>query len=219
VATEYRIIRTRIAQMMKEPFLLAISSPGIGDGKTVTAVNLAVALAMKGAGGILLVDGDLRRANIHSRLGIEGPGLAEVLAGKCRLDDAIVRVEQFASLYVLPAGEAGADPAELFDSSAWRDLATRLRGLFSNVIVDCPPVDIVADYDLIAPVCDRTILVVRPDHTDRSAFLDIVARVRPHLVGLVVNSCKRWLFSKSPVRDYRYYYDSRDEKRPRNTSG
>jgi protein-tyrosine kinase len=218
-ATEYRIIRTKIAQVMKTPFLLAISSPAIGDGKTVTAVNLAIALAIKRQGRTLLIDADLRRSSIHKRLEIPaGPGLADILAGTCSFEKAVVQVEQFPSLYVLPAGEPASDPTELLDSSAWRELTIRVRSEFAHVILDCPPVDIVADYDLISPACDGVVVVVRPDRTDRSVCLSTLAKVRPKLIGVVMNASRRWPFWGRGTRDYSYYSNSHDGKRPQKDS-
>jgi capsular exopolysaccharide synthesis family protein len=205
-AEQYRIVRTKIAQLLASPFRLVVTSPSIGDGKTVTAINLSVALALKGEGRTLLVDADLRRPAVHRRLGIpQSAGLADVLEGTCRVEEAMCRVEQLPALYVLPSGEPRGNPTELFDSSRWHALADTLRGRFAHVIVDCPPVELVADYDLIAAACDRVVLVVRPDHTDRALCMAAVAKVRPKLAGVLINAVEEWFLWRKSARQYSYY--------------
>src|SRR5580693_3419188 len=94
-AEQYRIIRTRIFHQLPGSSITVIASPGMGDGKTVTAVNLAAALAHKSEDKVILIDADLRLSKVHERLGIpKSPGLAEVLSGACALEDAVYRVEQ-----------------------------------------------------------------------------------------------------------------------------
>jgi len=165
---QYRILRTKISQHPQQPHLIAVSSPGSGDGKSVSAINTAGALSLKSEGKVLLLDANFRQPAIHRQLSLpESPGLAEVLGGACTVEDALVRARDFPNLFVLPAGAAVGNPGELLDSEAWQELCAKLRGLFRYVIVDSPPVGAVADYDLIQAVCDGVIVVVRPDHTDR----------------------------------------------------
>src|SRR3974390_1329785 len=79
-AEQYRIVRTKIIQALHKSFRLVITSPGAGDGNTITALNLAVAMALKGEGRTLLIDADLRNARVHQLLEVPiGPGLADVL--------------------------------------------------------------------------------------------------------------------------------------------
>ena len=108
---QYRLARTKIIQHPRQPRIIQVSSPGPGDGKTITAINLAGALSLKTGGAVLLVDGDFRRSVVHSHLGLPaGPGFAEVLAGSCPLEAALIHVEQFHNLYVLPAGTTKSSP-------------------------------------------------------------------------------------------------------------
>ena len=76
---QYRIVRTRIVQHPSRPSLILVSSPDPGDGKTITAINVAGALSLKSEGSVLLIDADFRRPNIHEQLGLPiGPGLADL---------------------------------------------------------------------------------------------------------------------------------------------
>jgi len=205
-AEQYRIIRTRIFHQVTGSTVTVISSPGMGDGKTVTSVNFAAALAHKNEDKVILIDADLRLSKVHERLGIpKTPGLAEVLSGACTLDEAMLRVEQSPNFYVLPAGQAEANPTELLDSSNWRALLARLREEFRRTIVDSPPVEAVADYDLIAASCDGVVLVVRPDHTSRPLLTRALAKVKGKLIGVLINDVEDWFLWKRGSPSYHYY--------------
>jgi len=211
-AEQYRIARTKIFQAVEKPFRLVITSPGVGDGKTVTALNVAAALALKSEERTLLIDADLRGARVHRLLEVAGePGLADVLAGECRMEEAMFAVEQLPSLHVLVAGRPEVNPTELLDSSRWRGLAKDVLRTFSHVIVDSPPAEFVADFDLIAAVCDAVVLVVRPDHTDRTQCLAAIQKLRPKLAGVLINAASDWFFWKQTKHKHYYYY-RKDEK-------
>ncbi len=212
-AEQYRIARTKILQHPSQPSVIVVSSPSIGDGKTVSAVNLAAALAMKSDEQILLMDADLRRPTVHARLHLpKAPGLAEVLAGTCRFQDAVVRIEQFPNLYVLTCGEPLGNAAELLDSPAWRALADSVRRLFRRVVVDSPPIEAVADYDLIAPVCDGVVLVVRPNHTNRTLCQRAVEKVRQKMIGVLLNGVDDWFLWKHYSPHYYYQYTQNTDR-------
>ena len=206
-AEQYRIIRTGLVQALHRPFLLAISSPGVADGKTFNAVNLAATLGMTGEGRTLLIDADLRGPSVHKNLHVDQcPGLAHVLTGRCPIQEAIVRVKELPALHVLPAGAATANPTDQFDSPAWQELAAAVRRRFAHVIVDCPPVGLFADFDLIAAVCDGVLAVIRPGHTDRNLCAAAMAKLRPKLTGVIVNSAEEWFFWKKSTRQYYSHY-------------
>jgi capsular exopolysaccharide synthesis family protein len=215
-AEQYRIIRTRIFHQLAGSSITVISSPGMGDGKTVTAVNFAASLAHKSEDKVILIDADLRLSKVHERLGIpKTPGLAEVLSGACTLEDAMLRVEQLPNFYVLPAGQAEANPTELLDSSNWRALLARLREEFRRTIVDSPPVEAVADYDLIAASCDGVVLVVRPDHTSRPLLLRALTKVKGKLIGVLINDVEDWFLWKRGSSSYHYYQNAPGKAGPK----
>ena len=127
-AEQYRLIRTNLMLHAARPKMIAVSSASPGDGKTVTTVNLSAALALKSESTVIMVDGDMRQKKLGISLGIKAePGLADVLRGRCRLDEAIVRIEEMPNLLLLPSGSTTANPAELLDSPEWKALTTRLR--------------------------------------------------------------------------------------------
>ena len=206
---QYRILRTKIVQHPKQPRFILVSSPASGDGKSITATNTAAALSLKSDARVLLVDADFRRPTIHTQLGLpEAPGLAEVLKGASRVEDALVRTQEFPNLFVISAGVPPPNPVELLDSSNWDSLCAKIRSLFHYVVVDSPPVGVVADYELIQAVCDGVILVVRPDHTNRQLCQKSLATVsKAKLLGVLLNCVSNWSLARHAGSDY-YYYQS-----------
>jgi len=205
---QYRILRTKISQHPRQPRLVVISSPASGDGKSVTAVNVAAALSLKSEAKVLLVDADFRKSTISAQLGLPpAPGLAEVLKESHSLEQALVNTQEFPNLYVLVAGTPPDNPVELLDSPQWIALCERLRSLFRLVVIDSPPMAAVADYDLIQAACDGVILVVRPDVTNRQLCrkaLDTVAKAK--FLGVLMNCVPDWSLASHGSHDHYYYY-------------
>jgi capsular exopolysaccharide synthesis family protein len=208
-AEQYRMIRTKILHHPLQPRAIVVTSPTSGDGKTVTAINLAAVLALKKDTRVLLVDADLRRRDVHRVLGIpEKPGLADVLSGAMPLEESIVRLEQFPNLWVLPAGSGNRNPAELLESRRWREVIGDCRQRFTHVVIDATPIAAVTDFELIQLACDGVVLVVRPDHTNRGAcHKALEAVVKEKMIGTVLNCVEEWFLWKP--QGYGYYYSSR----------
>jgi protein-tyrosine kinase len=210
-AEQYRIARTKLAHHPKKPKVIVISSPSAGDGKSVTAINLAGALSLKSEAKVLLLDADFRRSTTHQQLGLpETPGLAEVLLGQCSFEDAVIQAEQFPNLHILVSGDVkDMNPSELLDSPRWQALCQVMRTRYQHVIVDSPPVAAVADFDLIQLAADGTILVVRPDHTKRAACFKALETVpREKLLGVLLNCEHDWFLNKHDGYGYGYGYES-----------
>ncbi len=206
-AERYRSVRTKLIQHPSRPKFLAISSSGIGDGKSITSINLAAALALKQEATVLLMECDFRRPSLAGAMGVPGErGLANVLDGECPFSDAVVQIEGVPNLYFLPAGEVKRNPVELLDSDAWRSTCAFIRKEFTYSILDCPPVGMLADYDLIQAVCDGVLIVARQDHTERSQLVKVLGSIpREKLVGVVVNCATDWFLWKT----HNYYgYES-----------
>jgi capsular exopolysaccharide synthesis family protein len=203
---QYRILRTKIVQHPSQPHFILISSPASGDGKSITATNTAAVLSLKSDARVLLVDADFRKPAIHIQLGLpEAPGLAEVLKGASRLEDALVRTQEFPNLFVIPAGVPPPNPVELLDSTNWESFCAKIRSLFRYVVVDSPPVGAVADHDLLQAASDGVVLVVRPDHTNRQLYekaLKVVPRTK--FLGVVLNCVPEWPPGRHGVSDYYY---------------
>jgi receptor protein-tyrosine kinase len=209
-AEQYRILRTKLIHYSSSPRMIVISSASAGDGKSVSAINLAGAMALKAETPTLLIDADFRRHALAKYLRLpEGPGLADVLEGRSSLEAALIRVEQIPSLYVLQAGDVRANPSELLDSDAWRNLCVVLRSQFRFLLVDSPPVGAVADFDLLERVADGVLLIVRPDHTPRASCYHAIESVEASkLLGIVVNCAKDWLLYRRKQNHGHYVYGS-----------
>ncbi|HET7232149.1 MAG TPA: polysaccharide biosynthesis tyrosine autokinase [Longimicrobium sp.] len=171
---------------------VTISSATPGEGKTTTAVNLAVTLARRGR-QVLLVDGDLRCGVVSGTLGVpQSPGLAELLAGTALLPEAVrrVRVDAQTELSVVAGGRSPDDPARLLALPELRALLERLRGEFDAVVVDAPPVNLVTDAALLGDATDGVVLVVRSGTTTRDELGDAVDHLRAvgvQPLGVVLN--------------------------------
>jgi capsular exopolysaccharide synthesis family protein len=206
-AEQYRIARTKFLHHPYSPRIMAITSPQAGDGKSVTALNLAGTLALKGNHSVLLVDADLRRSALAGLLGIPTyPGLEEVLREQCSLSEAIVHVNLTPAIYVLPAGGRASHPAELFESTRWAHACEQMRSEFDHVVIDTTPVGVVADYELVERVVDGVIVVVRPDHSDRTVCLAALQAIsRDKLLGVILNCVPEQFSGTNGYRNYESY--------------
>lgn len=141
-----------------------ITSPMPGEGKTTTAVNLAIAMADAGT-EVVLVDGDLRNPSVASTMGLEGSvGLTTVLLNRAGLDDVLVPWRD-STLSVLPAGEIPPNPSELLGSEAMRELFAELHQRFDFILVDSPPVLPVTDATVIDKLTGGALMVVASNRT------------------------------------------------------
>ena len=188
-AEHYRSLRSRIAQLEREQSvrMIQITSPGKGDGKTLTALNLALTMAQEFQRRVLLIDADLRHPRVHELLGLEpGPGLVDVLTGAATLQDALIELPAY-HLSVLRAGRAYDRPAEMLGSAPMRRLLDSLRTQFDRIVVDSAPA-IVSDPAALAPVVDGLLLVVRAGVTTKPAISRAIGSLASSkLLGLVFN--------------------------------
>ena len=188
-AEHYRSLRSRIAQLEREQAvrMIQVTSPGKGDGKTITALNLALTMAQEFQRRVLLIDADLRHPRIHELLGLEpGPGLVDVLTGAATLQDALIELPAY-HLSVLRAGRAYDRPAEMLGSAPMRRLLDSLRTQFDRIVVDSAPA-VVSDPAALAPVVDGLLLVVRSGVTTKPAIARAIGSLASSkLLGLVFN--------------------------------
>ncbi|MBI2614077.1 MAG: polysaccharide biosynthesis tyrosine autokinase [Gemmatimonadetes bacterium] len=208
-AEAFRALRTNVTFVGAEKPLqfVSVTSPGPGEGKSTTAVNLAVALA-QGGQRTLLIDGDLRRPLIHRTFAlVQEPGLTDVLVGRATAREAI-RPEVAPGLDVLPSGSIPPNPSELLGSSAMHSLISGLRRDYHYIIIDTPPTLPVTDASVVASSADAAILVLRSGDTEETAAqraLEQLRRVRARIAGAVLNAV-------SPRHDRYYtYYSYRQE--------
>jgi capsular exopolysaccharide synthesis family protein len=189
-AERYRAVRTRISQREEDVPLrsLLVTSPSSGDGKSVTAGNLALAMAQEFQRSVVLVDGDLRTPSIHAMFGLEPqPGLTEVLMGEASLDEALVYLPDH-RLTILPAGGTPQFPTELLGSTAMRRTIDQLRARFDRILLDTPAVMPLADTGTVAPLADGVLLVIRAGVTQRPALEQALTVFEEHkVIGVLLN--------------------------------
>ena len=192
-AERYRMLRTRIkrAENGRNMRAILITSPAKGDGKSLTAANLALTMAQEAHQRVLLLDADFRRPSVAQLFGLsDGPGLSEVLMGVTDLEAALVQLRD-QHLTVLPAGAPAAQPAELLGSTAMRRVLDTLRGRFDRIIIDMPPVGPLADVHVLAPLADGVLLVVRAGMTPKPAIERALSGLDVgKFLGLVLNAAE-----------------------------
>jgi capsular exopolysaccharide synthesis family protein len=199
-AEQYRALRTRLSHAEGSSALrtVLVTSPQKGEGKSVTAANLALTMAQEMQRRVVLLEADLRKPSLQQLFGLPaGPGLAEFLSGACELEDAMKFLPDF-NLTVIAAGAAPTNPAELLGSTAMRRLLDQLRTRFDRVILDTPPVLPLADVAVLAPIVDGALLVVRAGVTPKPAIENALrAFDSSRLLGIVLND-------SGMEQDYRY---------------
>jgi capsular exopolysaccharide synthesis family protein len=191
----YRILSTQVLQRLRANRwnALAVVSPGIREGKTLTAVNLAIGLSMEVGHTVLLVDADLRHPGVHEYFGLPpGPGLSEHLVHDVPLEGVLVN-PGLAGLVVLPGGAPLSSSSELLGSPRMRELVQELKRRYPDRIVlfDLPPVLSAADALAFSPYVDATIMVVEEGRTGEEDVLraaDLLESV--NLIGTVLNNSR-----------------------------
>jgi capsular exopolysaccharide synthesis family protein len=202
VAEAYRTLRSSIGFAAVEGSLrtMMVTSASKGEGKTVTSLNLAIAMALDGK-RVILVDSDLRRPSIHKRLNLpQGPGLTDVLVGQAEVEE-VLNATEVAGLRVMTAGPIPPNPAELLNSAPMDRLIEQLRDLADVVIFDSAPCIPVSDSIVLSPKVDGVVLVVHAGETKKAAVKhtrEMLDRARARTLGIV--------FNRVPQRRGGYYY-------------
>ena len=195
----YRRLRTLVLQAMKanDWVKLGITSPGAKAGKTLNAINLAMAIAREGSRSVLLIDADLRRPAVAESLGIEPDcGLIDYVAGKVQLADLILKPTSIQNLSIIPgrlSDDSGTTP-EMIGSDRMTDVMSALGRANRNsiVIVDLPPTLIGDDVIALAPKLDALLLVVAEGITDVEDLRKTAALLEPfELLGTILNNSRQ----------------------------
>lgn len=189
----FRVLRTNIGFMAATDSgcsSIMITSFNPGSGKTFLTINLGISLAIKGK-RVLIIDGDLRRATISKHIDFPKSGLSNYLIGENGdISSVIVNDNIVSGLSILPVGTIPPNPTELLETERFRDLVQRLRNSYDLILIDCPPVDMMADAQIIEQVVDRTIFVIRAGLLDRSMLVELekmAENKRLKNIGVVLN--------------------------------
>lgn len=209
-AERYQGLRLKLEQLRQREGhrVIAITSPGAGDGKTLTSVNLAAVLSREPKARVLLIDADLRRASVGMKLGIatDSAGFANLIAGDQRPVSELVQRPEPCRFDVLPAGSSSVSVPELFRSAKVTELLDQMREQYDYVVIDTPPLVPVFDAAVLSRAVDAAIVVVAADRTPRkmlAAALDLLDPAK--VIGIVFNADNSPLFGYNSGA-YRPYY-------------
>jgi len=206
MAEAYRSIRTSLLLSSPDhpPRSVLVTSATPSEGKTVTAINLAISLTQTGA-RVVLVDADMRKPRVHTAFELTNSiGLSSVLTGTTALKNAIEE-SSIPNLFIIPCGPVPPNPGELIVANRFRELMQVLPQYFDYVIVDSPPISNVSDARILASVCDGTILVVKALSTSRHqghSAVEYLYEAHARLAGVVLND----LDVRAAGSYYSYYY-------------
>jgi len=208
---QFRSLRTKLLQAREreQKRAFVITSAGMSEGKTVTALNLSWLLAQTDGATALLIDADLRNPCAAKYLDIEAEcGLSEVLTGETRLTQAIVKLQP-SGLHLLPGGAAREDVAELLSGPRFGRLLEEARKLFDYIIIDAPPLGVFTDANLLINRADAALMVLRAGMTRYSVVDRLLEQIpRERMLGVVLNRAQA-----KPVDPY-YYRRSRIHAAP-----
>ena len=189
----FRVMRTNFEFMNskeRKSTVVITTSFNPGSGKTFLTMNLAAGLAIKGA-KVLVIDGDLRRAAASAYFPPAATGISDYLScGTSNVNDIIVTDTGYDNLHIIPVGTLPPNPTELIGSKHFATLIASMRERYEYILIDCPPLDIVADTQILEEYCDRTLFVVRAGllHRDMLGELqDIYDNKRLKGLSIILN--------------------------------
>ena len=204
----FRVLRTNVEFMTKnkDANVMAVTSFNPGSGKSFISMNLGVALAIKGR-KVLVIDCDLRHASLSSYIGTPHKGISNYLSGQT--DDFRSLICPFPgqdNLFIMPVGVIPPNPTELVADERFRRMVAELKGEYDYVFLDCPPIEIVADTQIINECVDRTLFVIRAGLCERSMLGELnnlYEENKYNNLALILNATE---LSKSSYFGNRYGY-------------
>ena len=221
IGTEaYKKLRTNVLFSLTdngECRVIGVTSSQPEDGKSLTAVNLAWSMAQLPDKKVLLIDGDLRRPSIHSKLGFEAsPGLSNILSNignDSKSSHTYSDTEDGEQFDVITAGDIPPNPSELLCSERMQALISNLRKCYDYIIIDLPPIDAVTDAQAVGNVTDGMLVVVRENFCRKDVLAECIRQLeyaKIHILGFVLNGTneggKGYDYNRGKYGKYRYYY-------------
>ena len=224
----FRVLRTNLEFMTgkdKTSNVIIVTSFNPSSGKSFLTMNIAVSFAIKGK-KVLVIDGDLRHGSASSYIDSPAKGLSDYLGGRIdNLNEIIVSDPKQKSMDILPVGTIPPNPTELLFDECLKQVIDTVRGQYDYVLIDCPPIELVADTQIIEKLADRTIFVVRAGLLERSMLAElekIYEEKKYKNMSLILNGTEgsggRYGYRYSYRYGYHYGYGSgyhygSDEKR------
>jgi exopolysaccharide/PEP-CTERM locus tyrosine autokinase len=216
VSEEYKKLKARIMRMTKqEPFrnVLLVTSAVGGEGKSVTAANLALSLARDYDHSVLLVDADTRKPSLPALLNLKpGAGLSDCVADGTDIGSALIKVGN-GNLQFLPAGRKNDNPVELFSSQRMRKIISEMKHRYPDryIIIDTPPVLLFAETKMMSGLVDGIIFVIREGLAPLEHIVEALDLLKDeHLLGVVYNDAgPEGLNGHYPYHSYYHHYDKK----------
>lgn len=213
IGEQYKIIRTNIQSLKttKDYKTFLITSSITGEGKTLTSINLSMAMAHDlNNKSVLLIDADMRKGKVAKYLGINSaPGLSDLLKGEAAPDSAFV-TPSIDNLTVIPAGRTPRNPAELLGSKKMKSLLAELKTRFDYIFIDSPPVMPLTDPCILGAMVDGVIMVIQAGRTQRDIIKHAENRLgqaQAKTIGYIMTNVEYHL----PHYLYRYVHKYSDE--------
>ncbi|HDQ41830.1 MAG TPA: tyrosine-protein kinase family protein [Desulfonatronum sp.] len=214
MAEEYRKLKEMVIKLTRGDQIkntLMITSAMIGEGKTTTALNLAISLAQEYDHTVLLIDADLRKPSIGRYLDLgPKPGLTECLLDNAAVPDLLIKTG-IGKLVILPAGRVASNRGELFSSRKMRDLVQEMKHRYADryIIIDTPPVLPFAETRTLSGIVDSVVMVVKSGLSTLENIQDATEAMRgANILGLVYNHARPDSLSSSYSYYYKDYYGS-----------
>ncbi|WP_404987637.1 CpsD/CapB family tyrosine-protein kinase [Clostridium culturomicium] len=206
VAEAYRILRTNLqySSFNGQYKVIVITSANPQEGKSTTAVNIALALA-QAEKKVILIDCDLRKPTLNKRFNMSNStGLSELVIS--RASKATIGEVYNENLTVLTSGRIPPNPSEILGSKYMSSLIYALRSVYDYIILDAPPVQVVTDAQVLSAKADGTILVVKAEVTKKSSVhnaINMLRKVNANIIGIVLNEVEK--------KESHYYQDIEEE--------
>ena len=217
IVEAYKTLRTNIlfsipaVENRSKRFLFTSANPG--DGKSTVSVNTAITFAQQTDVKVLIIDADLRKATIHKYFSLSAKkGLSNFLAGHSELEECIQKVPETDNLFLLASGVLPPNPSELLSGKQLDILFSKLDSMFDVIIIDSPPVNVVADSLSLCPYADGVVIVATDNKTSYSEVQDAVKQLKiadAKILGIVLNRARQSNYRSR--QKYSNYYRSIEE--------
>ncbi len=209
IAESFRMVRTNLTffQQQEHPFIISVTSSIPKEGKTFCAINLSFVLASAGH-KVLLIGCDLRKPRIHEYLKVDSiPGLSNYLAGELLINEIIQKTE-ISNLNFIPSGSIPPNPSELLSTDRMKKLLGELKETHDYIVLDTPPIGLVADALILAEMSDLNLFVVKEKYSKKE-FLErlneLNANGKLKNAGILINDVK-----DQGSKNYGYYEESNE---------
>ena len=222
ISEAYRTIRTNIdfSSIDKEIKTILITSSEPKEGKTTTASNIALAYAQAGK-KTLLLDCDLRKPWVHKMFKISGTvGFTNIMADNLKLTEIVYPFNE--TLDILPSGTVPPNPSEILSSNKMKNFLEEISVIYEKIIIDSPPINIVTDAQVLSPLADGVLLVVRSGSTsieDAKRAKELLLKAKANILGVVLRRVKVKRRKYGSTSKYYYYSEEENKKKRKKKKG